>query len=377
MPDPASVSVLIGRTFEDLSDEAELGDGTLSREKVDILYLRRGIGPDHAAGIERKLRSLGIEIVEERPEPPPPAKAPEGSATALDYLLWSTRGYRLLTADEEAACGEAIQRARVVQEKDEAEWSEHERRIVEAGNVARTKLILSNVRLVAKVAWDPRHRFRLDQDDLLQIGLLGLMRGVEGFDPAFGTRFSTYAFWWIRQSILRGIDDLSETVRLPVHVHERVRRYRRAKRLLDRKRGPTGVGAAVAESLGWSESYAAVIAGIAETQVVSLDERVYAEGEKKLGASIEGPVPSPEYLSETIELFERLRGLVDGLPDERMRDIVRKRFGLDGDRTLTLQELGDRHGVTRERIRQLESRALQLLRVRAVREELWVGGAAS
>ena len=368
MPESRIAADAVERTLEDLLDDAELGDGVLSREAVDVLYLRRSIEPDQAAAIERQLRSRDIEVTVAQAEPAPPKKPPGPAGTAVDNLLWSTRGYPLLSADEEAACGEAMQRASAVCGRPAGERSSHELRLIQAGERARTKLILCNVRLVIKLALEPRHRNRLEVDDLIQMGLLGLMRAVEGFDPGMGTRFSTYAFWWIRQHMSRGIDDQAGTVRLPVYLQERVRRYRRASRRLGGRRGSTSV---VADSLGWTESYAALVAGIAAMKMVPLDDEGRDDDGPPLGERLDSGIPSPEAVSQRDELLERVRALVRSLPTARLRDIVTKRFGLDGADRLTLQELGRKHGVSRERIRQLESKALRILEARAAREELF------
>ena len=367
MADAPGLPDVLFRTAEDLTDEAETRNGVLDRETVDVLYLRRGIEPEQAIVIERALKSAGVVIREDQPEsPPPPAKAPGPSATALDYLLWCAREYRFLSHDEEAAYGEAVQRARLVEEKPASERSDSESRLLEAGTRARSRLVLSNIRLVAKFANDPSVRGRLDMDDLVQVGLLGLMRAADRYDPAFETRFSTYAVWWIRQSISRTIDDEGRTIRLPVHVHERIRKFRRASRALASDGVPRRPDISrVADALGWTETDTARVASLVEMRVVSLDDRMDPRGETTYAERMEADTPSPESVYEVFERDERLRRLVEGLRNRRLQDIVVGRFGLDGDDALTLQELGERYGVTRERIRQLEAKALRNLRQRA------------
>ena len=364
---PTPLPDVFSLTVEDLTDEAETRDGVLDREAVDILYLRRGIEPGQAIAIERALKSAGIVIREDESEsPPPPAKAPGLSATALDYLLWCARGYRLLSHDEEAAYGEAVQRARLIGGKPASERSDLESRLLEAGARARTRLVLSNIRLVAKFANDPSVRGRLDMDDLVQVGLLGLIRAADRYDPAFETRFSTYAVWWIRRFISRAIDDEGRTIRLPIHVHERVRKFRRTRRALESDEASRRPDISrVADALGWTTTETARVASLAEMRVVSLDDRMDPRGETTYAEWMEADSPSPESVYEVFERDERLRRLVEGLRNRRLQDIVVGRFGLDGDDALTLQELGERYGVTRERIRQLEAKALRNLRQRA------------
>lgn len=367
MDSPTSFPDVFSLTVENLTDEAETRDGVLYREAVDVLYLRRGIEPEQAIAIERALKSAGIAIREDEPESPPAAAhAPGPSATALDYLLWCVRDHRFLSHDDEAACGEAVQRARLVEEKPASERSDADNRLVEAGARARSRLVLSNIRLVAKFAYDPGVRGRLEMDDLVQVGILGLMRAAERYDPAFETRFSTYAVWWIRQSISRTIDDDGRTIRLPVHVQDRVRKYRRARRTLDSNGASRRPDIArLADALGWTETDTARIASLAEMRIVSLDDGLGPRGETTYAEWMEADTPSPEHVYEVLERDERLRRLVEGLRNRRLQDIVVGRFGLDGDDALTLQELGERYGVTRERIRQLEAKALRTLRRRA------------
>ncbi len=369
---PTTLSDIFSLTVEDLTDEADVRDGVLDREAVDILYLRRGIKPAQAVAIEQALKSAGIIIREDESEfPLPSANPPNLFATALDYLLWCAREYRFLSRDEEAAYGEAIQRACLIKEKPASERSDWDRRLVEAGARARSRLVLSNIRLVAKFANYPSVQGGLEMDDLVQVGLLGLIYAAERYDPTFETRFSTYAVWWIRQSISRAIDDEGRTIRLPAHIQERVRKYRRVRRALE------SVGASqqndilrVAAALGWTVTDTARIANLAEMRIVSLDDRIEPRGKTTTYVDrIQSDTPSPESLYEVFERNACLRSLVQGLHNQRLQDIVVSRFGLDGNDALTLQELGERYGVTRERIRQLEAKALRTLRQRACASE--------
>ena len=157
--DAPGLADAFSRTVEELTDEAETRDGVHDREAADVLYLRRGIEPEQAIAIERALRPARIVIREvELESPPPPAKAPGPYATALDYLLWCAREYRFLSHDEEAAYGEAVQRARLVEAKPASERSDSESRLLDADAKARSRLVLSNIRLVAKFANHPNVR---------------------------------------------------------------------------------------------------------------------------------------------------------------------------------------------------------------------------
>ena len=223
-------------------------------------------------------------------------RGPRGlSVTALGYLLWCARGHRLLSRDEEVACGEAVRRARLAGGKPASERSDSESRLLEAGARARARLVLSSIRLVAKLAGDPSVRGRLDMDDLVQAGLLGLVRAVDRYDPAFETRFSTYAVWWIRRSILQSIRRrrLHDSVARPCPQacseappsppRARVRRSVLPARHLAR------VGGARLDR----DRDGPAVASLAGMRVVSLDDRVDPWGEATYAERVEADSPSP------------------------------------------------------------------------------------
>ncbi len=354
---------LIRRTLEDLSDDAYRQDGQLKRHEIDAVYLRRGILPDEAVAIEMALHAEGTTIVDEDRGSDPGDATEWKSGTALDQLLGYARRYGRVSTVEEAELGYAIQQGLRVLERGGDACSEVERRILDRAARAKTRLITANIGLVAKMAFDRRFRYRMEPEDLVQIGMIGLMRACEKFDPNWGTKFSTYAVWWIRQAIGRGIHDQAATIRLPVHMRERIAKYRRTRRAL-------GLGLeysasdidAIAGSLGWDEAYTARVAQLSEQKVISYDAPVNEDG-GTFSDFISDESPNPEEHAIAADLAEVIGTLVADL-DERQRDIVRRRFGLSG-REETLQEIGDDYGITRERIRQIEDKALRILRGRA------------
>lgn len=354
---------LVRRTLEDLSDDAYRQDGQLRRHEIYAVYLRRGILPDEAIAIEMALQAEGTTIVDEDGALDPNETAEWKSGTALDQLLGNARRHGRVSTVEEAELGYAIQQGLRVLERGRDACSDMDRRILDRAERAKARLITANIGLVAKMAFDRRFRYRMDPEDLVQIGMFGLMRACEKFDPTWGTKFSTYAVWWIRQAIGRGIHDQAATIRLPVHMRERIAKYRRTRRAL-------GLGNeyrasdidAIADSLGWEEAYTARIAQLSEQKVVSYDAPVNEDG-GTIGDFISDESPNPEELAIAADLAEVIGTLVADL-DERQRDIVRRRFGLSG-REETLQEIGDDYGITRERIRQIEEKALRILRGRA------------
>lgn len=373
MEQPEATNRLFVQTLEDLSDEAEIAGNVLARTAVDALYSHRRIDPEQATAIERALRAQGIAISEDEPlseAETPRAIGTASHARALDHLLWSAKRYPFLSADEEAALGETVQRAAEVRARPERDRAEFESRVIAEGERAHATLVTSNIRLVAKVAHEPRYRLRHDLDDVVQMGLIGLMRAGEKFDPAHGVRFATYAVWWIRQGMSRGIADQGKTIRLPIHVLQRVSRYRRALRSLGLSDAASSSSVArVAEALGWTDAYAARIAQISSMNVVSLDATSRHDSDKTLSDSIADDAPNPEELLLQKDTAAQVRALVEEMEDERLREIVTRRFGLSGEPE-TLQQLGEDFGVTRERIRQLEEKAMALLGKRAAKARL-------
>ena len=355
---------LVSDTIEDLEDDAIRKKGALYRAAVDTFYLKRGLTPEEAITVEKALFAAGISIVEERTGDDCGDALPKEqiglAGSALDYLVRSARRTPFLTRHEEIECAHAIGQAAMVPEGADDPVSE---RIRTRGEAAKALLVTRNIRLVVKMAFDYRPGGRLDTEDLVQMGLIGLMRAAEKFDPSWETKFSTYASWWIRQAMSRGLADHGTTIRVPVHMRSRISKYRRAVRALENYGAPADVKA-VAEKLGWTDEFAAKVATFAEQRTVSLDAPIGGDEGSTIKDMVADAGPSPEQMVINHDLAESVKDLLSELEDERLVDIVTRRFGLEGDEE-TLQEIGDDYGLTRERIRQLEERAIRLLRRRA------------
>jgi RNA polymerase primary sigma factor len=227
---------------------------------------------------------------------------------------------------------------------------------------ARRRLIEANLRLVMSVARNYT-RAEVPLLDLIQEGNLGLMRAVEKFDYRLGYKLSTYATWWIRQAITRALVDQGRTIRLPLHVAEDVRKLLRTRRELAQKLNREPTTAEISTATGHTEDRIRELLGLIETPV-SLETPV-GEGESLYGDLIEdarasAPLELTADKARAKELVEAL-----GTLDERLRRVVTLRFGLDGEPGRTLDEIGADVGVTRERVRQLETRALRQLRLAA------------
>ncbi|MFD4139190.1 sigma-70 family RNA polymerase sigma factor [Streptomyces sp. NBC_00390] len=224
------------------------------------------------------------------------------------------------------------------------------------GERAKDVFIRSNLRLVVAVA--RRYpRSGLPLLDLIQEGNAGLVRAVEKFDYAKGFKFSTYATWWIRQAITRSIADQSRTIRLPVHLVEELGRIRRVQREFNREHGRDPEAAEIATELGSTEERIADVLDWARDPV-SLNMAVDDAGETQFGDLLEDTsAVSPEQSVLTLLRSEELDGLIGKL-DHRTASIIRMRYGIEDGRERTLTEVGKEHGLTRERIRQIEKHAL-------------------
>lgn len=225
---------------------------------------------------------------------------------------------------------------------------------------AKDVFIRSNLRLVVAVA--RRYpRSGLPLLDLIQEGNAGLVRAVEKFDYAKGFKFSTYATWWIRQAITRSIADQSRTIRLPVHLVEELGRIRRVQREKSKELGREAEPAEIAAELDTTEARIKDVLDWARDPV-SLNMSVDDEGETQFGDLVEDTgATSPEDAVMVMLRREELDGLIGRL-DDRTASIIRSRYGMEDGRERTLTEVGKQHGLTRERIRQIEKHALAELK---------------
>ncbi|XGV87588.1 MAG: RNA polymerase sigma factor, RpoD/SigA family [Limnothrix sp. BL-A-16] len=316
------------------------------------------------------------------------SKSREGdSADLVRAYLHEIGRVPLLTDEQEIILGKQVQqmmRLLDIQEKlaGELDRSPTEQELAAAAQVsvedlrqqlrmgdrAKKKMIEANLRLVVSIAKKYQKR-NLELLDLIQEGSLGLERGVEKFDPMMGYKFSTYAYWWIRQAITRAIAQQSRAIRLPIHITEKLNKVKRVQRELTQKLGRSPKLSEVAAELELEPAQVREFMLISR-QPVSLELRVGDNQDTELQDLLEDEGDLPEDYASREALRLDLQALLAELTPQQ-RDVITLRFGLEDGRELSLAKVGDRLNISRERVRQLEHQALKQLRRRTdVREYL-------
>ncbi|GIU93894.1 MAG: hypothetical protein KatS3mg012_0351 [Gaiellaceae bacterium] len=340
------IELLESEHVKALVERAEEHGGQLELAELEAFALEHELAEEEAELLQRELEAHGIEITvpdaeiareEAVAKAQYEAGAVSGAADSLQLFLADVGRHKLLTAAEEVALAKRIERG---------------------DPVAKRTMIESNLRLVVSIAKGYRG-LGVPFLDLIQEGTLGLNRAVEKFDWRRGFKFSTYATWWIRQSVQRAVANHARTIRVPVHVVERQQKLSRAARRLEVELGREPTKEELAEATGLPIQHVDEALGAAHASV-SLNQTVGADDEGELGdlfADREATDPFDE--AEESLRRQSIRRALDALP-ERERRILELRFGFEGE-PWTLEAIGHELDLTRERVRQLEGQALKRL----------------
>jgi RNA polymerase primary sigma factor len=315
-------------------------EGSDLAETVDVLEL----DPGDLEALQRELEERGIEVID---VPKEPAREPTAPPRSSEVLETTTDALQLFLRE--------IGRHPLLTAADEVELS---KRIERGDMAAKRRMIECNLRLVVSIAKNYRNQ-GLPFLDLIQEGMFGLIRAVEKFEWQRGLKFSTYATWWIRQAVARAIADKARTIRVPVHVVERMQKMHRAERHLWTQLAREPTLDEIADEAGLPLQQAIEVRAAARAST-SLDQPIGEQEDAVFGDLVAGEDPLPEEETERRLQKEALDRALESLP-ERDRRVLELRYGLRGEEPHTLEHIGRRLGITRERVRQIEIESLSRL----------------
>lgn len=378
------VEAAVNRVVSILEDDAFRRGGSITHDRLLSLASKFELAPDAIVEVRERLamREVGIEKTDDGEtrdaesglgdagggvhdtEVAAAQEPPDEVRDILTSYYRAALSFPLLRPEEEKALARRVYAGKAAAEQLQRGVTAHRAELemlVDDGDRARDRLIKANLRLVPFVAKSIRNRSSLSEEDLIQEGNMGLLRAAEKFDAAQGTRFSTYACWWIWSFMKRGLTNRGRLVRLPTHMADRIPPLLRARRALARENGGREPSAQeLAEHLGWHIEKVHFVLQALDSPI-SLDT-TSDDGLSPLGDRLMAP---PEARPDVVAVRHEERGLIAILVDslgERLSFVLRERFGLDGGEPRTLGDIAKQLGVTRERARQIEAKALEALR---------------
>ena len=331
--------------IEQIIKDAKKDGNTITEEDLGAKLINFELSSDELKEIKDKLEDEGITV-----EPPVDETIKDEELKQLINDVKVDDPVKVYLKD--------IGQAQLLTSEQEVELA---KRILKGDEFAKKELTERNLKLVVSIAKKYVNRSSMQFLDLIQEGNLGLLKAVEKFDYTKGFRFSTYATWWIRQSITRAIADQARTIRIPVHMVETIHRLSRVSKQLMQELGRDPTNAEIAERMGLSENRVIEIQKIAQDPV-SLESPVGEEDESKISDFVEDEsIKSPTDNAAQDILKAQLLQVIETLTP-REQKVIRLRYGLDDCHPRTLEEVGKEFNVTRERIRQIEAKALRKLR---------------
>ena len=343
------MSTVFAQRMKDLLAAAKKKKNVLEYKEILDFFADMDLQPEQFDKVEEYLESQGIDILGSIIE-----LEDEDEDKELDLSIAETS---VNTDDHVRMYLKEIGKVPLLSAEEETELA---KRIEEGDEAAKSRLAEANLRLVVSIAKRYVGRGMLFLD-LIQEGNLGLIKAVEKFDYRKGYKFSTYATWWIRQAITRAIADQARTIRIPVHMVETINKLIRLSRQLLQENGREPTDKELAESMQMTEEKVREIRKIS-LEPVSLETPIGEEEDSHLGDFIpDEDIPAPAEAAATTLLKEQLMEVLDTLTD-REKKVLMLRFGLKDGRSRTLEEVGKEFNVTRERIRQIEAKALRKLR---------------
>ena len=268
----------------------------------------------------------------------------------------------MLSAEEEVKLATQIQEMLPLLDKENL--TPEEKKIIQKGQRAKQKMVQVNLRLVVSVSKKYQNR-GLSMLDLIQEGSLGLMRAAEKFDPSKGYKFSTYSYWWIRQAMTRALANQARTIRLPIHITQDLNKIKKVTRQLSQKLGRKPTDLEIAEELDIDlTKLRALVQASRITKPKSLNVAI-DENQTELGQILPDDSATPSDFVAEREIHAKIQNLLHTL-SPKQRDVISLRYGLKDGKTMTYQQIGELCGISRERVRQIQNKAMKLLKKRAI-----------